>query len=632
MNFDRPNDFYAAPVPSDDLLGSDGHISIDAFPNPRDIDIVKGAKALIGRDARGFAQAGAIFFELSGDLDAAKLPSMAESVKDTSPIFLVGVDSSSADFLHRYPVTVSFEKDGGPFGAPHLLSLLPLQGIPLRPGTRYAAVVLRRILDTGGKTLGRSASMATMGSGKLPPGMSPTAWTHYEAALKTLASHGVKMDDIAGLAVFTTDTPMASFDAVRKDALARPLPVPTAFTAMEVFDNFCVYKATIDLPEYQRGAAPYASEGGDWDVDDQNHPTFQRMETARVVVTVPRQAVPSSGFPTAVFIRCGGGGDRPLVDRGVQATTGGAARLPGTGPAMELARVGFAGISVDGPQGGLRNVTNGDEEFLMFNVQNPPALRDNVRQSAIETILVAHVLENLTVDASNCVGVTGGPAKFDVNRLALIGHSMGASIAPLAAAWEPRFKALVMSGAGASYIDNITDKKKPVEVKPLAEALLEYPSNTLTEHDPVLTLVQWAAEPSDSQVFARTIIQEPIEGSAPRHVLMEQGIVDNYIRPRIAAAISLSLGLDLGGTPLDTNPKLTPVELPLEQLLPYSGRKHVDLPATGNFVVQHAEDGIEDGHEVFFQTEPPKNQYRCFLKTFAAGAGPLVISDEGVCP
>ena len=36
-------------------------------------------------------------------------------------------------------------------------------------------------------------------------------------------------------------------------------------------------------------------------------------------------------------------------------------------------------------------------------------------------------------------------------------------------------------------------------------------------------------------------------------------------------------------------------------------------------VVQHAEDGVEDGHEAVFQREEPKHQYRCFLAGLAKG-------------
>jgi hypothetical protein len=42
-------------------------------------------------------------------------------------------------------------------------------------------------------------------------------------------------------------------------------------------------------------------------------------------------------------------------------------------------------------------------------------------------------------------------------------------------------------------------------------------------------------------------------------------------------------------------------------------------------VVQHPKNKIEDGHEVVFQTEAPKRQYRGFLKGLAQGDVPTVV-------
>ncbi|MDZ7345610.1 MAG: hypothetical protein ONA69_02340, partial [candidate division KSB1 bacterium] len=75
--------------------------------------------------------------------------------------------------------------------------------------------------------------------------------------------------------------------------------------------------------------------------------------------------------------------------------------------------------------GGRRNVTGGDEQFLVFNIQNPTALRDNLRQSALELILLARSLAELRIDASACEGLNEPAARFDVSRVALMGHSMG---------------------------------------------------------------------------------------------------------------------------------------------------------------------------------------------------------------
>jgi hypothetical protein len=121
---------------------------------------------------------------------------------------------------------------------------------------------------------------------------------------------------------------------------------------------------------------------------------------------------------------------------------------------------------------------------------------------------------------------------------------------------------------------------------------------------------------------------------------MFQGIVDTYILPSIAHASSLGMRLDLAGTPKEaTVPELEQF-LALPEVLPLVDRAVVALPARGNraveggaavtaVVVQYYEDGIEDGHEVMYQLEPPKRQIRCFLQSLAAGEVPLVTDDTG---
>jgi hypothetical protein len=359
----------------------------------------------------------------------------------------------------------------------------------------------------------------------------------------------------------------------------------------------------------------------------------QRVEEAGLVITIPRAPMPAAGWPIVHFIRTGGGGNRPLVDRGPQAMTNGPPITPGTGPALYFAKAGLAGASVDGPHEDLRNLTNANEDFLMFNIFNPPALRDNVRESAAEYALFAHILASLQIDVGDCPGTTS-PARFDASRIALMGHSMGATIAPLVVAIEPMYRAVVLSGAGASWIENIVWKQQPLDVAPAFELFLHYApiERKLIENDAALTLFQWAEEPADPLVYTRALVDEPPAGQPARHVLMEQGIVDHYIMPPIANATSLSAGLDLAGTPLDaTNAELTADSAPtLESDLPFSDRDPVALPASGNrsgttaIVVQHPADSIEDGHEVVFQTDPPKREYRCFLQTWIAGQTPLV--------
>ena len=278
------------------------------------------------------------------------------------------------------------------------------------------------------------------------------------------------------------------------------------------------------MPDYQSGSPPYqvgdgvlsslvkailgvtfqkVTDGGDIPPGALAHPS---KLPSRVVLTVPSEKtgkrMPATGWPVGVFIRAGAGLDATgsaLVDRGrtlpsgqevegcvppVNATSAlPANQLCGGGPASEFARAGMVGVTVDGPQTGSRLV-GGDNEFgslvdackidpkygednAMFDVCNPRAITDNIRQSAIEIALIPTLLEH-------GVEVTGddtchlATAKFDATRLALMGHSMGATIAPLALHLQPKFKAVVLSGANGSYIENILSKELP---SPLAAQL-----------------------------------------------------------------------------------------------------------------------------------------------------------------
>lgn len=632
-------DFYARPFPDDARLTAEGRPDLSGFPRAEGSVFLQKTIALAERDARGFATTAGVYFALDGPLERSVEADFSASLAPEAGVFLVNLASGE-----RAPVRVHFDADGGPFGAPNLLALSPLQGRPLAPRARYAAVVRRTVRDAAGASLGVPRSLAELIAGRVPEGMSAAVAEEHSDALARLAELGVPSSSLAGLAVFTTDDPVAGLAAVRAAMLARPLPRPVEpFRADETFDDFCVFSSTIDMPDYQSGTPPFNEVGGDWRFDDAGAPIFQRDEPARLVVTVPRGKMPPAGFPIVLLSRTGAGGDRPLVDRGVQPATGEPALEPGTGPALEFARVGWAGASVDGPHGGLRNVTARDEQFLMFNITNPAALRDNVRQSAAELALQAHVLAALSFDASSCPGLdTGGaPVRFDASRLALMGHSMGGTIAPLTLAVEPGFHAAILSGAGGSYIENVLYKLHPVPVKGPAELLLGVAGQySLTEQDPALNLFQWAAEPADPPVYAPYVVHAPREGT-PTSVLMVQGIVDHYIMPTISQATSLSLGLDLAGEALDEDTPEIATFPTLAARLPFSGRARVALPARANIdpettavVVQAREDGVEDGHEVIFQTEGPKRQYRCFLASFAAGAPtvPPPSPESGPCP
>ncbi|HUJ60969.1 MAG TPA: hypothetical protein VLX92_20840 [Kofleriaceae bacterium] len=628
MDFTRAKSLFDAPFPSDDLMAGSA-VDPSVFPDPDNTAPVEQARALLATNS-GFATTGGVFFQISTALDPTSLPGIADSAAADSPTFVAAIDPSAPDYGVRYPLEVTFEPTGTMYGAPNLLALLPVSGLPLRPGERYAAIVTTAVTTDQGKPLARAPHAAL---------------ARFPDAVTALPDLGVSEDDVAGITAFTTGDATLELAKVRSAALAAPLPaIDAPFALTDTFADFCAFHTTIAMPDYQSGTPPFSSEGGEWTYDSTGAPILQRMDESDLVLTVPTTPPPPGGYPLIVFVRTGGGGDRPLVDRGQQPAEGAPAIEPGEGPARYFARAGFAGIEVDGPLGGLRNPSGADEEFLVFNITNLGGMRDTIRESAVELDVLAHVAVALHVDTSACAGGSTD-VTFDATHVGIMGHSMGAWIAPLAVAYEPLFKVVLLSGAGGSWIENIIFKQKPVAPLSVVTTLLHL--FQLNADDPVLTFAQWALEPADPQAYGATIVREPPAGSAPREVLMMQGIVDDYILPRIAQATSLSMGLDLAGPELDTenDPRLAG-ELALGPLLPLDGRAAIGLPVTSNVqlpggavatavVTQHMEDGIEDGHEVVFQTDPPKHEYQCFLASWLQTGTPSVPTDasrDAPCP
>lgn len=619
FDLSRAGGLFDAPFPSDDLLVG-GVVDLSSFPNPDGVVFVEQVRALGDGVLDGWSTSSAIVFSATEPLDPASLPTLSGAFTADASVFLVDVDPASPERGRRVPVVVTAPA-ATPFGPDYPLVVLPLQGAPLRPTTRYAAIVTDAVRAASGTSLAPGEAMRALASGD-PQGVDEGVAGALSSALVSVESWGTPRGSVVALAVFTTQDPVAQ--AVRFTEAARAYtPLAGGFSLTDTFDDYCVFEGTMDVPVFQRGDPPFLAEGGGWS-EGASGPELQGFETSRVVVTVPRGPQPSGGYPTVVFVRTGGGGDRPLVDRGVRDADG-VVSIPGSGPAMALASVGIAGVSIDGPHGGMRNDGGGDEQFLMFNVANPEALLDNVRQSALELALLPDVIDNLTLDASAC-GL--GSVSLSTDRLGLMGHSMGATIAPLTLALEPRYAAAVLSGAGGSYIENVVWKQLPLEVAPIAEVMLGYDAGTLAEDDPVLSLLQHVGELADPPPYLRALG----ERASPPHMLVFQGIVDHYILPPMANALSASAGLDVGGEVLDASTNELSGFLGVEGALELVGRGPVALPVSGNgaggqtaVVVQLPADGVEDGHEVMFQRLEAPPMYACFFADVAAGAVPSVV-------
>jgi hypothetical protein len=452
-----------------------------------------------------------------------------------------------------------------------------------------------------------------------------------------------------------------------------------SFRKMAEDDLYCAYESTMLVPVYQQGRPPYGpAEGcGYWDFagacDDDASSTSCRLKKARdgpglararVVVTVPKAPLAASGprrvkLPVVILSRTGAGGGKenaPLVDRSPTSLCHAGGASPTGGPARYFAAAGLAGISIDGPMTGNRTIANDPPYFTgedndIFNVFNMFAMRDNIRESALELVFAANIVDQLDIPVSQCGSVPGDAhVTLDGSRIALFSHSLGSSIAPLALATEPRFALAILSGAGGSWIENIRYKKMPQPLKPIFDLFTA--SSQSGAHDPVLSLLQWALEPADAAVYAPTVPRGPNGGV--RHVLMIQGIVDDYIMPPIADSLSVPLGLDLVGAERDDcqNPPgdiddATKARVcsaydgiaPLSTYMPMAGMARLSAPVTANkkgatavlFQINRRvasdypctkPDQGPDGHETIYEERTAQYAYRCFLESWIKNGTP----------
>lgn len=568
--------FWAAPWPDE------ARVPGAQLPNPGSTPLVDQLNAL----ASSFGGvSSAVFLPTTHAIDPLTLPqSAAETLGDMSTIWVVATDAAGT--TQRLAARVGVLNGAGPHAPPHAIVVQPLQGYPWPAGQSIAVYATTAIRTVDGVALEPSGY-----SGDVPDATSPAS--------------------LAGVARFVTGRPTREFRDVVDDVFVRGA-LDAAWTTVPVrtedFGPICVFEGAVEFTQFQQGTPPFSTSGGQWAFDDAGQIIDGSRVTSRVWFSVPRDEAPLGGFGVVQFIRVGGGGDRPLIDRGVRDSEGFAE--PGTGLAVPFARAGFVGMQFDGPHGGPRNPTAADEQFLMFNINNPVALRDNVRQTALEVALLGDWLrQNAPLMA--CEGYT--PAALDLDRYALFGHSMGATVAPIAATAIPDLDVLLLSGAGGSWIENVLHKQAPLAVRPLAETILELEPGTLTQWDPALNLLQQVGEPADPQVYAASLASRD-----DLDVLMIQGIVDTYILPPIANAISLPLDLTLAGEALEaTDPRTAGFDGFVQANV--NPDPQTSLPAVGKagerfaILVQHVEDGIENGHEVAFQLGAARRQLRCML-------------------
>jgi pimeloyl-ACP methyl ester carboxylesterase len=295
--------------------------------------------------------------------------------------------------------------------------------------------------------------------------------------------------------------------------------------------------------------------------------------------------MPSAGWPLVVFAHGTGGSFR---DHATDAVAG----------ALSSGDVKFAVLGIDQVEHGPRRGSSEESpDNLFFNFLNPKAARGNPIQGAADQLSLAAFAATLDGSGDN-------PTTIDATKLFFFGHSQGSTEGSLMLPYGDAYKAALFSGNGASLINALLTKSKPVDIKSLLPIALSDLSVTgdIGEYHPVLTLLQQWIDPADPLNFARYVATEPLEGHTAKHLFQTYGTGDSYAPPVTLAIYARAGALALVKPVLEDTGK-SPLSTPLDL---------VDAPLSGNLANGTLTQGmreykkVTDGHFVVFE-EPTAN-------------------------
>jgi hypothetical protein len=612
--------FWDLPYPSDLRLTAAGVPDLKSFPNPALSIIDEFKKLAEGR--KGFPVVPVAYFRFDAPLGERKETDAFAATKD-SPVLLVDVDEKSPDRGKLYPVVAGAPAPDA-YVPEHLLTLAARPGVALSPSTKYAFVVRRSFTDAAGRGLTPAQAFEPVLRGEAPAGARGEALRGlYAPLLATLDTLGVARTDVAAATVFTTGDVVADTAELAKRVSER-FPVTTASYTLEALPSlqnapFCHVTAKIDLPQFQRGKAPFDAEGL-FDLGEDGVPKKQRDESIAVSFSIPKTVMPQGGYPLVVYFHGSGGVAREFIDGGEKGDPF------DVWPAATLAPLGFAMAGAAMPISPDR--VPGAKSFDYVNLNNLPAVRDTFRQGMLESRLLIDALAKTEIPKSvldACAGASlpaGATAyKLDLSRLSVQGQSMGGMYTNLVSAIEPRVQAAVPTGAGGFWIYFVLR----LTVIPNAYNLIRLLIGTreqVTFMHPALHLIETALEVMDPLVSTPRLGRRPLPGHPTRSVYEPVGKEDSYFNTDIFDAMALGYGHPRAGTEVWPSMRAAqslvgldkPVEYPVKQnLASADGRPFTGVVA--QYDNKNAQ-GTFDGHGIYRRLEAVRYQYGCFHSTF----------------
>jgi hypothetical protein len=505
---------------------------------------------------------------------------------------------------------------------------------------------MRSLKDAAGKLLGISKAFNELKAGLAPTGsvMGDKLNALYKPLWPALNKADVSVEDVAGATVFTTRDVVKELYVMSEEIRKKHQPNIKALK-LDPDDGvkharFCELKGKITMPQFQRGTPPYDKDGL-FVLDSKGIPKEQRKLEIPVTITVPKEAMPSGGYPLVLYVHGSGGLDSEVVNRGPQTKKNGP-RKKGEGPAFVLAPYGIATVSQAMPVNPQRIKTG--NPFAYINFDNPAAFRDTFRQGVMELRLLIDAMLRLRIKPETLKGCDGISLpsgeityRFSEKKLGATGQSMGGQYVNLLTPVEPRIQLAAPTGAGGFWSYFVYSNRISLFQPNIIRTIISAGENDkLLQVHPALQLLQMVWEPSDPLVYAKRVAQRPLPGFAPRHLFQPLGQKDSFFMEPLFDTMAASYGNQLAGKEIwpGTATRLKRIYGLNKGTFPLVNNRlnEKGIPYTG-VAIQFAPDPYTgNGHYVAFNRPDVKTVYSCFFHSFFKTGKASVLEPGKTCP
>jgi hypothetical protein len=615
-------DFFRLPFPNDARITSEAKLDLTGFPTPGpgalDADPVQPFVDAVTESDTGWGSDPAVLFRFSSALDPDSLDREQLHFVDLG----TDVDPSEREALGDW----YYSEKRTPYVCGNWLGLLRERGRPMRPGHLYAAYVNDGVRDSAGNALAASANFKAVLADDEPDDAAlrevHARYAPFRAYLEANDLDPARIIDASVMTAAPLRDPMAQLASL-VEAAAPPKthdwvkcesgvtsPCPQHDSAQgrdcsEPDANFDEYQALVDLPIFQRGAAPYlgVTDGGDVRLD---RPA--RTEAVCLSLTVPKAEMPRAGWPLVVFAHGTGGSFRDHVAPQI-ADRLATAELP-SGELMPIAVLGIDQVE-HGPRRGDSTLP---PENLLYNLANPNSARGNALQGAVDQLSLARLASDFDVSVGDDV------LRIDGNKVLFFGHSQGAAEGSLMLPYSKIYKAAVLSASGGGRREALLGRRSPIDTRAALPLLFGDPSLTkdpAARFHPVLSLLGQWSDPADPINFASGLVSAPLDDAPARHVFQTYGLGDSFDSPTTAQAFAIAAGMTVVENPgfaADAIPELESAPAPVA-----GNADGVTLALR-----EYKPDVGVDGHFVAFANAQANDDVIRFLAMAAHGDTPAV--------